>query len=274
MMRSYLLIGLAAAAVLLSACAGNSSVTPAAERTLAEPAPIIPLEALKSVLDGWDSGDVPDPFLKRARGQFFGVYFQKDEEEARNNLRLAILGNSLRLVSENRAYMIQNDWQPEFIEEFDKIVLWHRRLREVDPKEVYELARAFQSNGAVKSNDTVAENIFLLAGARGYLEGFVEYARISLDGDRSRKSDGYIGRFWLWAVAGVGFVPAQLEIAERYLNGRGFKRNRAKALYWLRRAEMKGAEVGKRMEALKKETSPKELEQVMRWLSNGYTPDE
>ena len=170
--------------------------------------------------------------------------------------------------------MAWNDWQPEFIEEFDRIVLWRRRLREVAPKEVYELARAFQSKGTVKNNVAVAEKLFLLAAARGYLQGLVEYARISLDGDRNRKSDVFTGRFWLWAVAGMGFVPAQLEIVDRYLNGRGFERNRAKAFYWLHRAAMKGADVEDRIQALETEIAPKESEQAKAWLSSGYTPDE
>lgn len=274
-MRQRDWIGLLAAVMVLGACAATSAQAPGSDSATAAPGGAEQTKAdrdAKFVPEWWDSGKIPHFYLRSARRSFFGNRVSKTRDAARNDLRLLVLQKSKRFVAENRAYMVRERWQPEFIEEFDRIVNWHQSLWEGDGKQAYDQGRDFLSRGGMKSNQYVGKQLLFLAGSLGYFQGLVDYANIYLDGNT--ESDRSRGRFWLREVAELGFAPAQREIGERYSEGRGYGPSKAKALYWLGRAAMAGAEVESQIQALKQEISPTELVQVLKWISIDVPPRE
>ncbi|MFQ5939433.1 MAG: hypothetical protein ACE5KL_05095, partial [Alphaproteobacteria bacterium] len=198
---------------------------------------------------------IPALSLKSAYWTYTGWHEPRDVARARAELLLFVLKYSPDYVERNRAFAAKEDWSADFLADLDKAIEFVRGLREGDPREVYDLSKAFRVRGG--DHDTsIADDLLRLAEKMGSLDARLEILQswLFLEGGKWRKHT----RWGIVFLADDGFAPAQIDLATRYRDGNGFEQSDEKAYYWLLRARANGLEVADQIEAMGESLSPEE----------------
>lgn len=165
----------------------------------------------------------------------------------RNYIRAFVITATPDLIQKNRSYAIKNNWSPKFIKEYDAAIEWATRLRKSGAKRIYELSKEMANKPGPTSYITLSRELLFAAIKMGLPE-----ARFDLAQEYLSKADYLLGPSKLRNLANDNYMPAIMDIAARYEEGRGFKKDYAKAFYWYARASLKGADVDRQLESLRK----------------------
>lgn len=221
-----------------------------------------------------DVGKIPDFFMGAARSDLKRSD-PLSQELATTSLRKFVLRKSPCFVERSRKLAVAENWGSDFLEAFDAAVKWIIDLRQGDPRRVYELSKKYKAlaiqggkyTRQIRNN--MSSRLLHLADEMGLPEASFDVAQKYF----SETPPKLIGRNMLKRLAGGDYIPAQLDIAERYLEGRGFERDNVLAFYWLSRAALNNAAVGKaRLKALAGTLSRNEERAVSKWLRDKKVP--
>lgn len=214
--------------------------------------------------------EIPAGAMEFAYAAYTGSYLPRDVARARAELLSFVLQYSPDYVERNRAFAAGEDWNADFLADFDKAIEFVRGLREGDPREVYDLSKAFRARGG-DSDSHIAEVLLILADRMGSLEARLEILQSWLLLDSGSRLEHT--RWGIVFLADRGFAPAQIDLAARYRDGNGFEQSDGKAYYWLLRARASGLEVADQIEAVREALSPEEVQRVAKRLKSGFPPD-
>lgn len=224
-------------------------------------------------------GEVPYGALNLARRYFEGRGSLKDKKLVENWLRIGVLHLTEEDLEKNRTFMSENGWDAGLRKEFEKAVSWKNSLRELTPDDAYRLAQTYFESAEEQQNwekkegyKVLAQSILVLAAVSGHSQARFDISQIYLSGKAA--SWPQAGRGALRHVAHEDdYAPAQVDLANRYLEGRGFTQNDVKAYYWLLRAQVNGAGVEDRIRNLAGKLSPAERQRAAEWITDKEAPD-
>lgn len=221
-------------------------------------------------------GGVPDQILVRAIILHQMVGDPYSVQEAINWMRMMILLLPAETIRKNRDLAASDGLAEDFLADFDDAIEWVRTMR-ADPRGAYEASEDFRARGGSPTNELLADNLVTLAGSLGVPEARFDKAQryfsvISPHNPFIAQMRRALARLTLHRLARENYLPAQIDISARYLGGRGFDQDNAKAYYWLRRARANVADVGERLKALDEALTAEERRRVTNWFEDGFYP--
>ena len=266
---------------------------PLAPAATAGPEGAAEIPSLKKIVDGTvtdaeyqantdasdvSEGGVPDQILVTAILLHQRAGDRYSIQEAINWMRMMILQLPAETIRKNRALVASDGLAEDFQADFDNAIEWVRTMR-ADPRRAYEASKDFRARGGSPTNELLAEDLVTLAGSLGLPEARFDEAQryfsvISPHVPLIARIRRAIARGKLHGLALENYLPAQIEIAARYIDGRRFDQNNAKAYYWLRRARANGANVEDQLHALDKALTAEERRRVTYWFEDDFHPGE
>ncbi|MEE9250113.1 MAG: hypothetical protein V3U93_03170 [Alphaproteobacteria bacterium] len=133
--------------------------------------------------------------------------------------------------------MSENGWDAEFQKEFGRAAAWREGLGKRTPEDVYQLAQTYFDSAEGQQHwekkegyNALAKYILILAATSGHRQARFDISQLYLSDKAASWREA--GQSALWLVANEDdYAPAQIDLANRYLEGRGFAQNDVKAYY-------------------------------------------
>ena len=160
-------------------------------------------------------------------------------------------------------------FDPGFIALYEDAIAWGRALCEPGGEKAYAEHLAYLARSD-ETSQQLARLLKVLAAILKHPQSLYDIAIRDLDDDRGWVRRAAVGS--LHSAADGDHVPAQLEIAALYEHGHVAPLDRARAYYWLIRAQRNGADVDDRLANLAANLLPDERTEAEAWLSAGKTP--
>ena len=99
--------------------------------------------------------DVPNRYLKVVRMLHKGTLSFGYPDANRDMLRLLVLSMTKWEIKENRAFIVNEKWDPELLREFDQMRAWGSELR-AEPRRTHELWKFYRQKGTREPFPTLA----------------------------------------------------------------------------------------------------------------------
>lgn len=201
-------------------------------------------------------------FLGHVYAQGRGV--PADPVRARYWYRGAAAASTHIPAEERLPLAIFSMWVPGFDEEYRDALAWARSVEDQTPKDWFALARRIELGDGLPANIDVAATWMDKAAKAGHNEARLAFATWVLGGrlDSRRPWEGWLQ---LQLAARDGYMPAQLELADRLAAGRGLPRNDPHAFFWLLVAKARGADVSSRLADVGARLTAGEREKAAEW---------
>lgn len=171
--------------------------------------------------------------------------------------------------------MEEKGWEQEFIDLFDKALLWERQLH-TDAEKTYRLSKEYAKRKDYpekwqrKTRKYISNGLLRLAKKMGYPGARFDDAQDDLS--KERKRDKSMGLYTLRNLALENYIPAQKDLSDRYLAGKNIERNLVRAFYWLTRLGLNGIDVIEQLKELESRLTDEQKQEVVRWLTLGKPP--
>ncbi len=136
---------------------------------------------------------------------------------------------------------------------------WVNALEDGGVEELFELALRVRDGDGFPPNVRAAVAWLFEAAAKGFAEARYEIARMSLGGEYDDGALG-LGMAHLFIAAEAGYVPAQIDLASRFEEGRETRQSDFAAYVWLLKAQASGADVDEAISRIGTRLEPWERE--------------
>ncbi len=210
--------------------------------------------------------------LQLAYHHWTGNLTTKDRETVREELRLFVLSEKPETVADERRKAQQAGLKPGFLSQIDDAVAWGAAMRDGDPQIAYELSKTYATETGKRFRTELTGHIasLLLALAARNGHSPARYDRVQ---DSIEQWGATVGsEVELTRLANEGYLPAQIDLYERYRDGNGLLLANDHALYWLMRAGANGMAVERDIRLLAPRMTRYESDRVREWLARGSKP--
>lgn len=153
--------------------------------------------------------------------------------------------------------------------EFESAVAWVKAQAAVEGHRLYAESLTYRDGTTGLPDDKLARFLLALAAEKTYPPAAYELgvAYLTNDGDAPNIAAGLT---MLWRAASADFVPAQFELARRYVEIYGDDFGRERAYYWLLRAQQGGGDAAQALADLEADLAPRIKDLVQRNAEIGW----
>ena len=154
-------------------------------------------------------------------------------------------------------------------DEFDSAVDWVKGKAAAEGQQLYAESLSYRDGTVGLPDGKLARFLLALAAEKTYPPAAYELgvAHLTNDGDAP---DIAAGLTMLWRAASADFVPAQFELARRYVEIYGDDFGRERAYYWLLRAQHAGGDADQALTDLESVLAPRVKDLVQRNMEIGW----
>lgn len=173
-----------------------------------------------------------DRGIKSAYNDFTVPKLRAAQKGIVEDLRFWLLSATSPEISCMREEIVRRGYLPGFVDVFDEVAGWVKRIDDMTGEEVYNLAQEIDNDPArTRTGKLISGKLMRLAGEKKYPPAL----RAIAEQNFSKKEKWYAGcrgARALAELAKLGDRDAALELAKRFMNGDGLKMNDESAMFW------------------------------------------
>ncbi len=173
-----------------------------------------------------------DDGIMRAYDRFSKPMFHASKASIVEDLKFSLLIADAPNIACIREEIVRRGYLPGFVEMFDEVADWVKRIDALTGEEVYKLAQQIDNDPArTRTGKLISGNLMRVAGEKKYPPALRAIAEQNF-GEKDKWYAGCRGARALAELAKLGDRDAALELAKRFMNGDGLKMNDESAMFW------------------------------------------